>query len=792
MIRGAQPLLVVLVEFSDVHGSTTPPSWESLTFGTSASVADYYDQVSYGNLSMVPAAESSGVSDGVVGWLNLGYPHPDLSQSGTGQVFQDAIAASDPYVDFSVFDTNGDRYLVSDELRVVVVVAGGEAATGCPEPSTWARGGIAGVSTSDAVTGQVGSVVMGELQCTGGTHQATLGTPAHELGHTLGLPDLYDYDLSSTGGVGMWSLMSYGLWNSVPGDLIGETPALLDAWSKSVLGWVVPHVVQGNEPGREVTAVETNPDVVQILHNPNGAEFAWGSPGVGEYFLVENRQKIGYDAALPGSGLLVWHIDESMGGNTNDTHRLVDLEEADNDESYGEAGDPFVATSTPGLFDDTTLPNANLYGGQPGWVTVRVLTPSHPTMRADFEDATPPGGISGTVTGWQSAPVPGIDVWIFDLGGTPARSATTDSSGAYSATGLVDGDYKVRFADASGRHLEEWFDDSPTMADAGTVSVVGGANASGIDAALSVNVVRLSGMSRFGTAVSVSETMFPSGASTVYVANGSGFADALAGGVAAALAPGPVLLVRSGSIPVETAAELARLAPSEIVILGGTGAVSSPVESTLGGYASSVRRLWGADRFATAVAVATDAFASGAPVAVLANGLNYPDGLAGVPAAARLGGPLLLTRSSVLPQVTADAIVALGASRVVILGGTGAVSSSVEAAVGALAGVTTVERWSGSSRFATAAAISQEAFPWGTDVVYVAHGLNFPDALAGAPAAFLGGGPLLLVRTDSIPAETSAEILRSWTSRIVILGGTGVVSDAVASQLEALIGVWGP
>lgn len=299
---------------------------------------------------------------------------------------------------------------------------------------------------------------------------------------------------------------------------------------------------------------------------------------------------------------------------------------------------------------------------------------------------------------------------------------------------------------------------------------------------------RLWGISRFDTAVEVSRRSFPGGATTVFVANGLGFADALAGGVPAGLTPAPMLLVRTDSIPTETATELSRLSPSEIVILGGTAAISDTVETALAAYATTVRRLAGADRFATAVAIATDAFPSGASTVVLADGLNYPDALAGVPAAAKLGAPLLLTRTSLLPTVTADAIVALGASRVVILGGTSAVSTDVETAVGALSGVTTVERWSGASRFATAAAISGAVWPSGAEMVYVAYGLNFPDALAGGPVAFTDDGPLLLVLTDSVPTETEAEITRLAPDRIVILGGTNAVSDAVKTQLEALVG----
>lgn len=319
-----------------------------------------------------------------------------------------------------------------------------------------------------------------------------------------------------------------------------------------------------------------------------------------------------------------------------------------------------------------------------------------------------------------------------------------------------------------------------------TVLLVGGllAPAAG---AVGPTVDRLAGGDRFATAVAVSQDAFPFGASTVFVANGFGFPDALAGGVAAAAASGPILLVQTNSIPAVTATELTRLAPDEIVILGGPLAVSSSVETALGAYATTVRRVAGTDRFATAAAIAGDVFPSGTNTVILTNGFNFPDALAGVPAASKMAAAILLTRTDVLPSATATAITDLGASRVVILGGTLAVSSAVEAAVAGLSGVTSVERWGGTSRFDTAALISQRQWPCGADTVYVAYGFNFPDALAGGPAASRVDAPVLLMNTDTIPAATYNEIRRLRATKVVILGGTAVISDTAKAALETLL-----
>ncbi len=138
----------------------------------------------------------------------------------------------------------------------------------------------------------------------------------------------------------------------------------------------------------------------------------------------------------------------------------------------------------------------------------------------------------------------------------------------------------------------------------------------------------------------------------VYVATGENYPDALAGSVAAAMADAPVLLVSRDTIPADTAAELVRLAPDEIVVLGGLSAVSAAVQAQLGSYAGSVRRLAGVSRFSTAAAISKDTFSSSL-AAIVATGENFPDALVGGAGAGKWQVPILLVTKYTVPAETA-------------------------------------------------------------------------------------------------------------------------------------------
>jgi putative cell wall-binding protein len=310
------------------------------------------------------------------------------------------------------------------------------------------------------------------------------------------------------------------------------------------------------------------------------------------------------------------------------------------------------------------------------------------------------------------------------------------------------------------------------------------ANPNAPPAAPSLQVVRYAGADRYATAAAVSAASFAPGVPVAYVATGANFPDALAGGAAAGFKGGPVLLVSATGVPGSTAAELERLQPAEIVVLGGSSVVSGATFDALAAYAPEVRRLAGANRYETAAAISADTFAQGVPVAYVATGANFPDALAGTPVAGSLGGPMLLTATNELPGAIAAELDRLNPARIVILGATGAVSSGVASQLAAYTSGS-VTRLSGADRYATAVAVSRASFA-SADTVFVATGANFPDALAGGPVAAMQDVPLLLVPATTLPNVVRQELLRLGPSKVVVLGSTGVVSNAIVSEMQSL------
>ena len=296
---------------------------------------------------------------------------------------------------------------------------------------------------------------------------------------------------------------------------------------------------------------------------------------------------------------------------------------------------------------------------------------------------------------------------------------------------------------------------------------------------------RESGGDRFATSVAISTANFGPGVPVVFLANAYNFPDALSGAAAAGKLDAPLLLIRQDGVPAVVASELARLKPGRIVVLGGTAVVSAATMTAAGKYAGGhITRESGGDRFATSVAISTANFGPGVPVVFLANAYNFPDALSGAAAAGKLDAPLLLIRQDGVPAVVASELARLKPGRIVVLGGTAVVSAATMTAAGKYAGGH-ITRESGGDRFATSVAISTANFGPGVPVVFLANAYNFPDALSGAAAAGKLDAPLLLIRQDGVPAVVASELARLKPGRIVVLGGTAVVSAATMTAARA-------
>jgi len=191
-------------------------------------------------------------------------------------------------------------------------------------------------------------------------------------------------------------------------------------------------------------------------------------------------------------------------------------------------------------------------------------------------------------------------------------------------------------------------------------------------------VTRLSGLDRFATSAAISAASFAPGVPVAYVASGLDFPDTLSAAPVAAKQGAPVLLTEADGIPAEIRAELTRLRPARIVVLGGEGAVTANVAAQLGQLTTGgVTRLSGLDRFATSAAISAASFAPGVPVVYLANANDFPDALSGAPVAAQVGAPVLLVQADAIPGVIQTELTRLRPAKIVVLGGEGAVNSAI-------------------------------------------------------------------------------------------------------------------
>jgi cell wall-associated NlpC family hydrolase len=190
-------------------------------------------------------------------------------------------------------------------------------------------------------------------------------------------------------------------------------------------------------------------------------------------------------------------------------------------------------------------------------------------------------------------------------------------------------------------------------------------------------VARTAGTDRYTTAAAMATASFTAPVAVAWVATGAGFADALSA-AAAAGGHGPVLLVPSHGIPLATTFALGSLQPRHVYLVGGTNAIASQTQASIGALLphATVTRVAGADRYGTAVAVSAAAFPGGASTAYLATGAAFPDAVTAASAAAGRG-PVLLVGSNSAPASVMAELQRLRPPRLVVVGGASAVGNAL-------------------------------------------------------------------------------------------------------------------
>ncbi|MCU4174840.1 M6 family metalloprotease domain-containing protein [Carboxylicivirga sp. N1Y90] len=358
---GVWEVPVVRVDFADFAGTKTIADFDKFFHDMEDTQMGSFNQYYYEN-SQGTFTIKATIFDWVTDQNNVAYyanSNSD-SQSRVKDMTRRAInyIEANENVDWSLFDNQN-----SGKVDMVMVIHAGEgAAWGDNNEYIWAHMWWGLGLTHDGVEFDVYNV-QPELQ---DGNIATIGLYAHEFGHALGLPDLYDYSGASAG-IGGWGMMAGGSWGGS-----GYCPTHFCAWSKVKLGWA--------------TAVELNGAngliSVDKYHNYGGATtnnvFRYSTDDPNEYFLVSNRRQDAYDWYVPGEGLVVEHVNE-LGDNSYRDDPLVQIVEADGNwdlysNGYGSASDPFPGSNNITVLTDATTPSTNLRDGSPSGFAMLNIT----------------------------------------------------------------------------------------------------------------------------------------------------------------------------------------------------------------------------------------------------------------------------------------------------------------------------------------------------------------------------------------------------------------------------------
>ncbi len=399
---GDIPNLVILVKFSNQTSHFTKTQFDPVMNGSSGSVKAYYREISYNGWNI-----NSTITD----WISLSredqyyaynsqypYGHPE-------EMIREAVNyLNGQNFDFTRFDSNHDG--VIDAVDVIHSGYGYEYSNDqrhIHSHFAYLSWTIGDITTHDGI--RIVAYHTEPEYRSDMTNITQIGVIVHESGHFFGLPDLYDYDYDS-GGVGLWCLMSGGPWAGPNMD--GTVPTHLSAWGKYQLGMAQPTWIQSTATGQTLLPVESNSNMIRVNYQMP----------VNQYFLLENRQKTGFDAYLPASGLLIYHVDDGQSDNNNQNRYMVDVEQADglrqlNTDPYnwGDSGDPWPYGSNTS-FGPSTTPNTKAYGASTSQITIGNIQRSGSNMTFDVVLGSStgsylslnPGQLSFTGTEGGSAP----------------------------------------------------------------------------------------------------------------------------------------------------------------------------------------------------------------------------------------------------------------------------------------------------------------------------------------------------------------------------------------------------
>lgn len=372
-LTGTVRVVVVLADFSDAEMTETAAHYEELFFSTgtlvNGSVKEYFAEASNNLVDITGEVVGPYRLPQTLATYTNGASGIGSSTPNARTMARDAAVAADADVNFGPYDNDGDGF-----VDAFIVIHAGQGAEQTLSPNDiWSHKWVLSGGEYTADTSKIYAYLTVPEDC-------RIGVCCHELGHLLfGWPDLYDTD-SSSEGLGNWCLMAGGSWNGSGSAQAGDIPAHPSAWCKADQGWVnvINHTSNANVT---VTDVKDSHEIHRLWKD--------GASG-NEYFLVENRQQDRYDVELPGEGLLIYHIDDSISSNSDETHYKVGLEQGDGDQDLenaanrGDDGDPYPGSSGNRTFNKSSTPDSMSYNDADTCVAVTNISDPSPAMTARF------------------------------------------------------------------------------------------------------------------------------------------------------------------------------------------------------------------------------------------------------------------------------------------------------------------------------------------------------------------------------------------------------------------------
>jgi M6 family metalloprotease-like protein len=411
---GTNKILVILMGFRDVPFTFSNSAFSSLFNQTgysvnnnNGSVADYFKANSYGKLSM-----NFDVYGPYVSKNNRAYYGKDTTIVVRTDLRPDSLIEEAIRNVYNANSGSGTTFDFSQYKAIHVIFAGnGQEYTGVTSDAIWSHQGSFTPPSYCPITAYSCTP---EFYGNTSTYITSIGVLCHELTHVIGAPDFYDVDYDYTGngeyiGTGEWDLMAEGNWNYLRGNLAGTCPANINMFQKIQFGWVTP-------------AQLTTPQTINNMPNSaqNATAYVYSTPTRGEHYVLENRQQIGYDAAIPGHGLLIYHVMADASDELsyiNSTYPLqmypvcasstvaVPSKAADSYGDINSSGCPFPGSANNNSFTDNSTPSAKTLNGVSCNKPLTGITESNQTISFSFMDgvtvAPAPLNLAGTLSSNQ-------------------------------------------------------------------------------------------------------------------------------------------------------------------------------------------------------------------------------------------------------------------------------------------------------------------------------------------------------------------------------------------------------